>query len=227
MKRLFIIFVFMSMSVLTFAQSKNIHIVADNNDFWNNWEVSLNGGVQTIYNIPNEKEGVDLNPYSWDSFTPVFDLYINKWMGTIFGMRLGFSSIGTKYYYKSLEKDNVELKDNSFSAHINALLNITNLINGYDFNAFFYLSVFAGAGVMYSKRTEPKPESDNKIQLIVPIGLLTTYNINKNWAINLEFRDLLLFGNNMHNELSPITTADFSNQLSISAGVTYKFANKF
>lgn len=228
MKRLFIISVLISISVLTFAQSKNIHIVANNNNgFWSNWEVSLNGGVQTIYNIPNKKEGVDLNPYSWDSFNPVFDLYINKWMSTIFGMRLGFSGIGAKYYYNSLYEDNVELKNNSFSAHINALLNVTNLINGYSPNAFFNLSVFAGVGVMYSKRTEPKPESDNKIQLIVPIGLLTTYSINKNWAINLEFRDFLLFGNNVHNELSPMTTADFSNQLSVSAGVTYKFANKF
>lgn len=227
MKRLSIILVFMLLSVFTYAQRNNIHVISENHGFLSNWEASLNAGVQTIYNLPNKKDNIDLNPNSWHSFAPVFDLYVNKWINPVFGMRLGVSGIGSKYYYNNLEKDNIKLKNNSFSAHINALVNISNWFGGYNPNAAFNLSVFAGAGVMYSKRTEPKPQSDNKIQLIVPIGLLATYNINEHWGINLEFRDFLLFGDNPHNELSPLTTADFSNQLSVSAGVVYKFANKF
>lgn len=227
MKRLSVIFVLTLLSILVFAQRNTMHVISEKYGFWDNWEVSLNAGMQTIYNIPNKKDNMDLNPNSWHSFAPVFDLYVSKWINHVFGVRLGFSGISTKYYYKGLEKDNIKLKNNSLTTHINALLSISNWLGNYYPNSFFNFSVFAGVGFMQSKRTEPKPQSDNKTQLIVPIGLLSTYSINENWGINLEFRDFLLFGSTPHNELTPQTTADFSNQLSVSAGVTYKFTNKF
>lgn len=227
MKRLSVILILMLLTVLAFAQGKAMRVVYEDNNSKRNWEVSLNAGVQTIYNLPNKKDNIDLNPNSWHSFAPVLDLYVSKWINPVFGMRLGFSGISTKYYYNGLEEDNIKLKNNSLSTHINALLNVSNWLGSRYPNKFFNFSVFAGVGVMYSKRIEPKPKSDNEIQLIVPIGLLTTYSINEHWGINLEFRDFLLFGSNPHNELTPLTTADFSNQLSVSAGVTYKFSNKF
>lgn len=235
MKRLVIMLAVALFAGSVFAQdeSKPKWAHFETNHFWDNWEISLGAGVQTFFNIPNTDDNdVDLNPDTWGSFAPVFDVYVSKWITPVVGLRLGFSGLNNKSYYKPMagievnEDGNAELKNDYYIVHANILFNLTNWICGYKADRFFNASVFTGVGYGSSKRTDPKPEmSGRNSEWVLPVGLLTSYRLCDAWSLNLELRDFIV-RNQFANSYKGQGTVDWTNQLSVTAGVTYKFANK-
>ncbi|MDO5760507.1 MAG: OmpA family protein [Bacteroidota bacterium] len=226
MKKLVIMLAVVLFAGSAFAQEESkpkwAHI--ETNHFWDNWEISVGAGVQTVFNMPNTKDGVDLNPDSWSSFTPAFDVYVNKWITPVVGMRLGFSGLNTKYYYRQVGvAENVENENNYYFIHADALFNLTNWICGYKADRFFNASVFAG--VAYGSSKLKDADGARNKEWAVPVGILTTYRLCDAWSLNLEAKDFIVRGH-FNNEVNPQAKSDFTNLMSITAGVTYRFANK-
>lgn len=214
----------------TFAQEESkpkwAHI--ETNHFWDNWEISVDAGVQTIFNTPNKKEGVEMNPKGFGKdFTFTFDVYANKWITPVFGARLGFSGLNTTNWLADSELDEDKNENGYWIIHADALFNLTNWICGYRADRFFNASVFAGVGYGSSKNKDAADDADRNSEWVVPVGILTTYRLCDAWSLNLEVKDFLTrndFTNNKHAYGSE--SPKIAHMMSVTAGVTYKFANK-
>lgn len=208
------------------SKPKWAHI--ETNHFWDNWEISLGAGVQTIFNTPNKKEGVEMNPKGFGKdFTFAFDAYVNKWITPVFGVRLGFSGLSTTNWLADSELDADKNENGYWIIHANALFNLTNWICGYRADRFFNASVFAGVGYGSSKNKDAADDADRNAEWVVPVGILTTYRLCDAWSLNLEVKDFLTrndFTNNKHSY--GVESPKVAHIMSVTAGVTYKFANK-
>lgn len=102
MKKLVITLALMVFAGSLFAQEskpKWAHI--ETNHFWDNWELSVDAGVQTVVPFSNDENGVKVNPEGafGKDFTFAFDAYLTKWITPIVGLRTAFTGLNLTDYY--------------------------------------------------------------------------------------------------------------------------------
>ncbi len=227
MKKLVITLAIILFASTTFAQNEGKQRWAhfETNHFWDNWEIGVDAGVQTIWNMPTKKNGEKLNPEGFGKdFTFAFDVYVNKWFTPIFGARLGFTGLSTTNYFTDVNSASVKNENDYYIIHGEALFNLTNWFCGYKPDRFFNASAFVGIGYGSSKNKDAASSEERNLEWTMPIGLLTTYRLCDAFYLSLELKDFII-RNNFHNEKKAKHYADFSNILSVTAGVTYRFKN--
>ncbi len=175
---------------------------------------------------------------SENSATFVFNASLGKWINPIWGVRvggtIGNASLNSNFFmHYQVNKDGEkisalpvyseerhEIEKTFGTLRVDGLFNITNAIAGYDPERKFEFYAFMGPALQFAK-AEIGLNDDLKALINGSLGLGGLYNINKNWALNLEVRG----------EVSESPFGDYSSTtangfIGGSLGATYYFGGK-
>ena len=166
------------------------------NGFWDNWFLSLNAGAQFTYLYP---EG-SLKFKDRISFSGL--AYVGKWFDPSMGMRLAYNG----YDFKG---NNGKL--NYMNLHADALMNVTNMIMGYDADRLYNIIPYVGMGAV-------RVFDHNSYAFGFNAGILNTFRLNDSWKINIEM-GALLADKAMDGMTGPKRA--FDDVFSGTAGITY------
>ena len=207
----------------------------ETNRFIDNWELSVDAGVQTMYVFPNEKDGYTLNPEGFGKdFTFAFDAFLNKWFTPIVGLRVGFIGFGYDNYYINGTDDTVDASNKYWTIQADFLVNLTNWICGYKVDRFYNAIFFIGGGYAQSQLKDDYntalDDGEWNRELMGSFGLINRFRLCDAWSINLELRDNIVrnaFSNYSRNINFPAKTEyGAANIFSATAGLTYRFKNR-
>lgn len=213
MKRFMISLAIAGIAMVSFAQETVSEVVVPTkkhsvmtNGFWDNWFISVNGGIN-IYN------GVVTGGESpFQHLTPSITAYFGKWHTPGYGWRVVYNG----WSIKALKGEN----SNSFmNFHVDGMMNLNNLFGGYNPERVWNIIPYIGVG--WAGTTVVEGSNFYHGSLSANYGLLNTFRLTDNWAINLEasgafFRNGFAGhpGHQGHDMMWGLT-----------AGITYKFNN--
>lgn len=166
------------------------------NSFWDNWFVSLNAGAQFTYMYPeNSLKFKDRITFSGLA-------YAGKWFTPGIGMRLAYN--GYKF-------DGYKGKLNYMNLHMDALMNVSNMVLGYDAQRFYNMIPYVGMGAV-------RVFDNNSYSFGYNAGILNTFRLNDTWKLNLELG--ALFADKGMDGVSGPRRA-FDDVFTVTAGITY------
>lgn len=177
MKKLLIVLALASVSVASFAQEPTQKYSVATNSFWSNWFVQVGAQWNAFYS--NEEHGSGLSTAPWKSFRgkPEVGIAIGKWFTPGIGLRLKADGIWGKTVV--LNEDGKGKSFKYLNLQFQPILNLSNLICGYNENRVYNISVFAGGGVA-------RNFTDNVYAMGLSAGILNQFYVSKRVAINLE-----------------------------------------
>ena len=185
--------------------------------------------------------------------TPLINLSVGKYISPIWGVRgqiYGWQS-KQETAYPFLDLDNrKERKENYVGLNADAMLNLTNLICGYNPDRLFELSVFAGPsvnivknyadwqlgykvveststtdGTKYTTVIDPATTSpvNHDLRWLVgaSVGVGAKFNVNRSLAIDVEAR-----GQVTPSILGAYSSANTDGYIHLTVGATYNFGGK-
>ena len=166
------------------------------NSFWDNWFVSLNAGAQFTYLYPEGKQEFK------DRITFSGLAYAGKWFTPGVGMRLAingyqFQGSGSKLDYANL--------------HVDALMNVSNMIMGYNSDRLYNVVPYIGMGGI-------RVFDHDSYSFGFNVGVINTFRLNDYWNINLEM-GALLAEKDMDGFTGP--KRGFDDVFTLTAGITY------
>ena len=103
------------------------------NGFWDNWFVSLNAGAQFSYLYPESSQKFK-DRISFSGLA-----YVGKWFDPSMGLRLAYNGYDFKGYNGKL---------NYMNLHADALMNVTNMIMGYNADRLYNVIPYIGMGAV-------------------------------------------------------------------------------
>lgn len=166
------------------------------NSFWDNWFISVNAGAQFSYLYPESSQEFK------DRISLSGQAYVGKWFTPGMGMRLAYNGYDFKGHHGKL---------NYMNLHVDALMNVTNMLMGYDSERFYNMIPYVGMGAV-------RVFDLNNYSFGFNAGLLNTFRINDSWKLNLEM-GALLADKQMDGLTGPKRA--FDDIFSLTAGVTY------
>ena len=222
------------------AQEKKEKYVSE--DFKDNIFLSVGVGMQSTAN-PDTKFG--------KSITPLINVSVGKFFNPVWGVRgqiYGWQSKQeTAYPFLNTPSWNErERKESYVGLNLDAMINLSNLIGGYNPDRKFEFNFFIGPSVNIAKNYGTWKEgyswqvnadgsnslmkdpakyapSSHALRWLVgaSLGLGAKYNINNYWAIDLEAR-----GQVTPSILGAYSSGRTDGYLHITAGATYTFGGK-
>ncbi len=166
------------------------------NSFWDNWFVSLNAGAQFSYLYPEGKQEFK-DRISFSGLA-----YVGKWYTPGIGMRLALNGYQFQGYSSKLDYANL---------HIDALMNVTNMVVGYNAGRLYNMVPYIGMGAV-------RVFDHNSYSFGFNAGILNTFRLNDSWKVNLEM-GALFASKNMDGMTGPKRA--FDDIFTVTAGITY------
>ena len=172
-KTLFVAVAMMA-SAAVFAQTEKKGGPYVTNGFWDNWFISLGGGVSAYAGENFDDAGLG------DRIVPTAEIAFGKWITPIYGVRLQVA--GAKYKAYNLqptpwnagrEAGLYESKISSLHYHADFMLNLSAAIGGYKADRVYEFVPYVGFGGLSAL----KHESSNK--LAFNAGLLNKFRVTK------------------------------------------------
>ena len=194
------------------AQTKSRYYAESSKD---NYFISLGVGAQVCVK-PNASD---------NGATPVFNLAAGKLINPVWGVRGMVSGFNTKLFtYIDSEgytgTEGHEVKQNYVTVRVDGMFNLSNAIAGYNPERKLEAYAFAGPALQFAKA---EIGGDNGMKALIngSVGLGAAYNLNSNWALNLEVRG----------EISESPFGDYSSTIANgfvggTFGATYYFGGK-
>lgn len=198
------------------------------NSFSSNWAIGVEAGV-------NYYLGDNDNLASFGERTaPAFNLYVTKFASPVFGMGLTlgvnqmkgavphFLDADSGHFItgKTTAKEGILQSGWCFNPHIDALLDLDNLVAGYNPFRVYNLTFSMGGGVLLGL----DKKFDKSICYVEPtfnLGLLNSFNLSDRVAIIVNLRGLIT-GNNFDGELEGVSV---DGAMSLTAGVNIKLGD--
>ena len=174
-----------------------------NNGFWDNWEVSLGGGVNYL--------GVDGLGFGQDNkgdFTGwVVEATATKWFNPVIGLR---AQVSVGEFGKATNNTSYLLP------HFDVIANLSNWIGGYRADRVYYAKVFAGFGANW---VAVGKDFQNE-GFAAGLGLLNSFRVSPKFDINLELKGFLT----PTRDLPVVAPGDEGSQIyQATIGATYRF----
>lgn len=224
MKKVLLCLAVFAMSFTAIGQEKEEKVLRhkgfETNRLFDNWEVSVLGGVQSFYVLG----GSDAN-FS-DAFMPEIQFSVGKWVTPAFGARLAFQGFGI----------NDGTDTNTFSnssyhyLHTDVMVNLTNWICGYKSDRFYNAVLLGGFGWAASQRqnmTEAELENATdkwNDEFAATVGLSNRFRICDALSANLDLNGMIV-KDDFRNVL-PSQEGNKGINFELMAGVTYKFPER-
>lgn len=186
----------------------------ETNGFWDNWEISLSGGVNTAItsgdNIGSRKNRIGGLEAA---------LSLTKWIHPVVGLR-GQLQGG---YFKNVEPWGAKEKWPYMFGHVDVMVNFSNWVGGYREDRVYYAVPFVGSGLICSNfARRDKNDADRNWEFGFSYGLLNKFRVCSKVDIDLELKGFLT-----KTEISSTKmNGRFLNALSASVGVTYRFGQR-
>jgi len=172
MKKLFIALAFAGISVAAMAQEADAteKYSVSTNSFWSNWFIQ--GGVQWAAFYPSGEHGQGLSKSPFKDFrsNPQAAIAVGKWFTPGVGLRTKVSGIWGKAMGESFKY---------WNAQEQVLLNLSNLLCGYNPDRVWNFVPFAGAGFA-------RDCSTNMYAMGMSVGILNQFYVSKKLAVNFE-----------------------------------------
>lgn len=166
------------------------------NSFWDNWFVSLNAGAQFSYLYPEGPQEFK------DRITFSGLAYVGKWYTPGIGMRLAYNGYNFQGYTD---------KQDYMNLHVDALMNVTNMVMGYNSERVYNMVPYVGMGMV-------RNFDHNSYCFGFNAGILNKFRLNDSWAINLEM-GALLAEKRMDDVIG--SKRGFDDLFTVTAGITY------
>jgi outer membrane protein OmpA-like peptidoglycan-associated protein len=231
MKRTFFTLVLLMFAVSVFGQQENKRGPYLTNGFWDNWFISVGGGVNLYFSEYDNKMELQ------ERLSPALDLSVGKWITPSLGVRLQYAGIRAKgklYYYPGdnafissdapINQDGYLVeKFNVMNLHGDVLWNISNSIGGYRSDRTWDFVPFAGFGWARASNVKdwnPAKKVNNELGLTV--GLLNKIRLSSALDLNVEFRHLIV--NESFDGIS--RGSRWEGMSTASVGLSYKFPRR-
>lgn len=160
--------------------------------------------------------------------TPLFNISVGKLINPVWGVRAQVAGVNTKMFSYIEEHDGAyltgengrDLKKNYVTLRVDGMFNISNAVAGYKPERKVEAYAFMGPALQLAK-AEIGGDTGLKALINGSVGLGAMYNINPNWALNLEVRG----------EISESPFGDYSSTVAngfvgATFGATYYFGGK-
>ncbi|EFK56701.1 hypothetical protein ACFU8T_09090 [Sphingobacterium spiritivorum] len=191
-----------------------------NSPFYNPWFAGAGVGGQIYFGDHNKQL-----PFG-KRITPNFDLYAGKWINANTGIRAGINgfqikgltqngSHSTGEVYNAAER----LQKQEFKylyAHADILVNMNNVIDGYDNERIYSFVPYAGIGIMMTAN-EPKAT-----KISPNLGVLNTFVLTENLHFTADVRGNFV-GDSFDGEVGGRRG---EGTLTVSLGVSYTFKKR-
>ena len=178
MKKFLIVLALASVSLTSMAQDEEptLKYSVATNSFWSNWFVQANFAYSAFYSNEEKDMGFAKSPLKDFRRGLGFSVAIGKWFTPGMGLRTKFNAMDGKSVI-STDADKNKIK--YWNLQEQALLNLSNLLCGYNENRVWNFIPYAGVGVARNC-------SYNTYELVGSAGLLNTFRVSKRVAINLD-----------------------------------------
>lgn len=178
MKKLLIVLAFAGVTVAASAQDyPTLKNSVTTNSFWNNWFVQAGAQWNAFYSGQEHGDGLKTQP--WRSFrsNPQVGLAIGKWFSPEIGLRVkadgmwGKATFGNNDgKYKSFRYVNLQFQP---------VVNLSNILCGYNSKRLYNLSVFAGGGFA-------RNYTANAYAMGLSAGIMNQFRITDRVGVNVE-----------------------------------------
>ena len=177
MKKFLIVLALASVSLTGMAQDEpSLKYSVATNSFWSNWFVQGNFAYTAFYSNEEKHEGYAKSPLKDFRRGLGFSVAIGKWFTPGIGLRTKFNAMDGK----SVISTNADVnKIKYWNLQEQALLNLSNLLCGYNENRVWNFIPYFGVGVARNC-------SYNTYELVGSAGILNTFRVSKRVAINLD-----------------------------------------
>ena len=177
MKKFLIVLALASVSLTGMAQEEpSLKYSVATNSFWSNWFVQGNFAYTAFYSNEEKHEGYAKSPLKDFRRGLGFSVAIGKWFTPGIGLRTKFNAMDGK----SVISTNADVnKIKYWNLQEQALLNLSNLLCGYNESRVWNFIPYAGVGVARNC-------SYNTYELVGSAGILNTFRVSKRVAINLD-----------------------------------------
>ena len=135
----------------------------ETNGFWENWFVSLGGGVQMM--VRERAENVGLT----ETLAPNFTLAAGKWFTPGLGLRLQ----GHMPFYKNEYAD----QQKGYAVYGQAMFNLSNMFCGYKQDRAYSAIPYVGFGCLWGDAHGWSPWS---------IGYMSSFYLTNSWTIDVD-----------------------------------------
>ena len=177
MKKFLIVLALASVSLTGMAQDEpSLKYSVATNSFWSNWFVQGNFAYTAFYSNEEKHLSYDKSPLKDFRRGLGFSVAIGKWFTPGIGLRTKFNAMDGK----SVISTNADVnKIKYWNLQEQALLNLSNLLCGYNENRVWNFIPYFGVGVARNC-------SYNTYELVGSAGILNTFRVSKRVAINLD-----------------------------------------
>ena len=177
MKKFLIVLALASVSLTGMAQDEpSLKYSVATNSFWSNWFVQGNFAYTAFYSNEEKHEGYAKSPLKDFRRGLGFSVAIGKWFTPGIGLRTKFNAMDGK----SVISTNADVnKIKYWNLQEQALLNLSNLLCGYNENRVWNFIPYFGVGAARNC-------SYNTYELVGSAGILNTFRVSKRVAINLD-----------------------------------------
>ena len=177
MKKFLIVLALASVSLTGMAQEEpSLKYSVATNSFWSNWFVQGNFAYTAFYSNEEKHEGYAKSPLKDFRRGLGFSVAIGKWFTPGIGLRTKFNAMDGK----SVISTNADVnKIKYWNLQEQALLNLSNLLCGYNENRVWNFIPYFGVGAARNC-------SYNTYELVGSAGILNTFRVSKRVAINLD-----------------------------------------
>ena len=177
MKKFLIVLALASVSLTGMAQEEpSLKYSVATNSFWSNWFIQGNFAYTAFYSNEEKHESYAKSPLKDFRRGLGFSVAIGKWFTPGIGLRTKFNAMDGK----SVISTNADVnKIKYWNLQEQALLNLSNLLCGYNENRDWNFIPYFGVGVARNC-------SYNTYELVGSAGILNTFRVSKRVAINLD-----------------------------------------
>ena len=177
MKKFLIVLALASVSLTGMAQDEpSLKYSVATNSFWSNWFVQANFAYSAFYSNEEKDAGFAKSPLKDFRRGLGFSVAIGKWFTPGIGLRTKFNAMDGK---SVISEDADKNKIKYWNLQEQALLNLSNLLCGYNESRVWNFIPYAGVGVARNC-------SYSTYELVGSAGILNTFRISKRVAVNLD-----------------------------------------
>ena len=176
MKKLLIVLALAGVSTASMAQDSDPvqkYSVATNS-FWNNWFIQVGGEWNAWYSDQEHGKNLPVSPFKSFRGSPSAAIAVGKWFTPGIGLRTKLQGIWGRTVVDENKREN---KYWNLNEHV--LLNVSNMVCGYNPNRVWNLIPFFGGGLGRSM-------THDLYAMNLSVGVLNTFRVCDRMAINLE-----------------------------------------
>ena len=180
MRKLLIVLAFASVSMCSFAQDADptLKYSVATNSFWSNWFIQVGGQWNAWYSGQEHGQNLAASPLKSFRSNPGAAVAIGKWFTPGLGLRTKLQGIwGKRVWTNAQGPESTSNRYWFLNEHI--LVNLSNMLCGYNPNRVWNFIPFAGGGIGRSMTA-------NYYSMDLSAGILNTFRLGKHVGLHLE-----------------------------------------